>query len=334
MPRLPPTAATRNKHTDLRMPHPLFVRLAPFLPIPSANEIRELPAVCKSVWRSANPKLRTMLAWSMGIHALVIALRFIPEDTFGQWDKQAMQVVLVNAPSDANPADVTAQALAQSTLAGGGQADDGMVQSPLPNAGETRDGDALIAAQRQVQVLEREQAALLAALKSSLPAAVTSGTHRNFNPTPGMAQDNTAEAFMRQVAVLDKQVQDYNSRPRRKQLSPATKQAAFAAYYAQWSERLEKLGTENYPEAARGKSGEVVVTVSIKPNGTLLAVEVTRSSGDRALDRAALRLLQLLAPYQPFWGELKAQVDVLDITTRLIFTPAQALRAETVLPPR
>jgi protein TonB len=226
---------------------------------------------------------------------------------------------------------VKAQALAQSTLAGGGEANEGMVKSPLPDSGETGDGDALVAAQRQVQVLEQEQAALLAALKSPSTPITALGTNRNFNPTPGTAQDTTSEAFMRQVAALDKQVQDYNSRPRRKQLSPATKEAAFAAYYSQWSERLEKLGTENYPEKARGKSGEVVVTVSIKPNGRLVSAEVMRSSGDRDLDRAALRLLQQLAPYQPFWGELKDRVDILDITTRLIFTPGQTLRAETAV---
>ena len=306
-----------------------FTRIAPFLPVPTANELRALPAACAAHLRAANPTLRDMLAWSFAVHAVVIGIRFIPEDHFNQWDKQAMQVVLVNAASDANPKDVTAQALAQSTLAGGGEADEGMVKSPLPDSGDTRNGDALVAAQRQVQMLEQEQAALLAALKSPAPALTTLGTNRNFNPSPGTAQDNTTEAFMRQIAALDKQVQDYNARPRRKQLSPATKEAAFAAYYAQWSERLEKQGTENYPEKARGKAGEVVVTVSIKPNGKLASAEVMRSSGDRDLDRAALRLLQQLAPYEPFWGELKARVDILDITTRLIFTPGQALRAES-----
>lgn len=310
------------------MMHPANIKA--FVPFPTWQECKLLPTTLRHAYQNLTPRLRKTLLISGVVHLILVGLHIIPNDAFKTWDKEALEVVLVNAHSDANPNEVNAAVIAQNTLRGGGEADNDLVKSPLPHMAQTSDGDALIAAQRQVQMLERQQAELMATLKSQLQVNTQIGTNRSFNPKPGTAQDNTADAFMRQIAVLDKNVNDYNSRPKRKQISPATKEAIYATYYAQWSERLERLGTENYPARAKGRSGEVVVTVSIRPNGKLNGIEVVHISGDKNLGIAAIQLLQQLAPYQQFPKNLSERLDILDITTRLIFTPAQKITAETL----
>ena len=271
--------------------------------------------------------LQRMLILSALFHAILLAVRFVPDDILDRWDKEALMVVLVNSSSD-TPAS-QAQALANANLVGGGEADKGIAKSPLPNMGATQDGDELALLQKQVKALEKEQSNLLSALKGKTDFQAPSGSAQKVNPNEGVAQDTTATPIMREIAALDKQVQDYNARPKRKQISPATREAEFATYYALWSDRTERLGTEFYPEAARGKSAEIMVTVSVRSDGSIENIEIHNGgSGNKAIDQGALRLLKRLAPYPKFKGSLKRGVDILDITTRLVFTPGGAFTAE------
>jgi periplasmic protein TonB len=270
--------------------------------------------------------LQRMLIVSALVHAIVLAVKFVPDDMLKRWDKEALMVVLVNSESDT--AASQAQAIANANLMGGGESDSGLVKSPLPNMQAVQDGDELNFLQQQVRVLEQQQSSLLSALKGAAQFQVVSGASQKLNPLEGAALDSKSVAIMREIAALDKQVQDYNSRPKRKHISPATREAAFAAYYALWSDRTERLGTQFYPEAAKGKFAEVMVTVSVRSDGSIEEITLEQSSGSKAIDQGALRLLKRLAPYPEFKGSLKQSVDVLDITTRLVFTPAGTLSAE------
>ncbi len=281
--------------------------------------------------RLGKTHLQRMLVLSALIHGLVLVVRFVPEEVIKRWDKQALLVVLVNSSSEETPSQ--AQALANANLLGGGDDDSGIVKSPLPNMGAVQDGDELSFLQKQVMSLEKEQAALLSMLKGKSPIYAPSGSSQAFNPLSGTAALASTTPLMREVAALDKQVQDYNKRPKRKFISPATREAVFANYFAQWSDRTERLGTEYYPEAARGKSAEVMVTVSVRSDGSIEDIVLEKTSGNKAIDRGALNLLKRLAPYPAFKDALKQQVDVLDITTKLVFTPADTFTAETMIAP-
>jgi protein TonB len=270
--------------------------------------------------------LQRMLIISALIHAVVLVVKFVPDDILKRWDKEALMVILVNSDNEV-PAS-QAQALANANLIGGGDSDSGIAKSPLPNMGAVQNGDELTFLQKQVSALEKEQASLLAALKGKLDFQAPSGTSQKINPLEGTGSETSTAPLMREIAALDRQVQDYNKRPKRKQISPATREAAFAAYYALWSDRTERLGTEYYPEAAKGKSAEVMVTVSVRSDGSIEGIVLEQSSGNKAIDRGALRLLKRLAPYPQFRGALKQSVDVLDITTRLVFTPGGTFTAE------
>ena len=281
--------------------------------------------------RLGKTHLQRMLVASLVLHALVLAVRFVPNEFNKIWDKEALLVVMVNAAEEKPPTE--AQALANANLQGGGEAEAGLVSSPLPNMERSQDGDELSKLKQEVQALEQQQAALLAALKGQSNMQSPSGKPQPFNPLIGNPNASADQALMRQIASLDKQVQDYNKRPKRKQLSPATKEAAFAAYFAQWTERTEQLGNQSYPDAIKGQSAELMVTVSIRKDGSLESVSIVgKGSGKREIDRAALQLIRRLAPYPAFTANIREQIDVLDITTRLIFTPSNSFSAQVFAP--
>jgi protein TonB len=304
----------------------------PALPEKIAQPLRKTSAAMGTGYlRLGKTHLQRMLVLSVALHALVLVVRFVPDDILKRWDKEALLVVLVNSSGDEAPSE--AQALANATLRGGGESDAGMVKSPLINMGAIQDGDDLTFLQKQVSILEKEQASLLAMLKGQSNTQAPSGTAQQFNPNTGTAAQSNSAPLMREIAALDKSVEDYNKRPKRKFISPATREAAFATYFALWSDRTERLGTEFYPEAARGKFAEVTVTVSVLKDGSINDLILEKSSGDKAIDRGALRLLKRLAPYPKFKGALRQSVDVLDITTKLIFTPAGDLTAQMMTAP-
>jgi protein TonB len=117
-------------------------------------------------------------------------------------------------------------------------------------------------------------------------------------------------------AKLDIQRQAYAARPRVRRLtSVATKRAEDAAYLNSWRERIEAVGNRNYPQQARQKQifGDLRLMVALYPNGEVKEVRVLKSSGQKVLDEAAIRIVHLAAPYEPFPAEISRKVDVLEI---------------------
>ena len=101
--------------------------------------------------------------------------------------------------------------------------------------------------------------------------------------------------------------------PRERTVSVDTQEALFAGYLAAWKQRVELLGTLNFPDAARraGLTGNPVLEVAIGADGGLREIVVVRSSQQKLLDQAALRILRLAAPFEPFPEEIRRQYDVL-----------------------
>ena len=92
-----------------------------------------------------------------------------------------------------------------------------------------------------------------------------------------------------------------------------TRASEFAEYLAGWKARMERLGTLNFPTAARrqGLAGQPVLEVALAADGTLEEVRIVRTSGHPELDRAALDLVRLGSPFDPFPPQVRASYDVL-----------------------
>ena len=76
---------------------------------------------------------------------------------------------------------------------------------------------------------------------------------------------------------------------------------ARAAYLSRWQTRIETLGNRALPNTLLGgRDRRLTLAVRMAPDGTLRSARIVQSSGRRALDTAALRLVRTAAPYPPF----------------------------------
>jgi protein TonB len=106
-----------------------------------------------------------------------------------------------------------------------------------------------------------------------------------------------------------------------------TKGVVYAEYVDQWRQKIERVGTANFPDQARreGLFGNVLVTVAIKADGTVERVEIDRSSGSRVLDAAVERIVMLASPFKPFPANVRREADILHITRNWSFTRSDLL---------
>jgi periplasmic protein TonB len=108
--------------------------------------------------------------------------------------------------------------------------------------------------------------------------------------------------------------------------TPSTRQSGLAEYLDDWRRRVERIGTANYPNQLLGnlKAGRPTLEVVIRADGRLDDIVVRRSSGDKALDQAALRILRLAAPFAPLPDVIRKDYDVLRFAYEWDFSPGSS----------
>ena len=285
-----------------------------------------------------NRTLSIAVAVSLLVHGALLAVRFtMPEPSRMRPTDPGLEVILVNAKHDKKP--VKAEAVAQANLDGGGNADKGRAKSPLPNQRRVADGDSVKAAKRRVAELEQRQRQLMAQTKNKAPfAAATPDKER---PREQPSQPDSKDAFdsaanmARMEAEIAKNIEDYNKRPKKTQITTSTREVGYAMYYKTLQDRIEKIGTFNFPqENGRKLYGELVIYIPVYQDGSIYEREggprVERSSGNVSLDRAALRIVRRAAPFGRFPDNMRSvgKDDVWEVITRFKFTREEALQTE------
>ena len=132
-------------------------------------------------------------------------------------------------------------------------------------------------------------------------------------------------------ALLDKQRQEFAKRPRIRRLtSVSAKSSVDAQYLDDWRRRIERIGNIHYPiEAKRNKLyGKLRLAVSLSSNGYVKEIDILHSSGVRVLDDAAIRIVRLAEPFQPFPAELSKEVDQLEIIRTWQFISGNQLQSQ------
>ena len=104
-------------------------------------------------------------------------------------------------------------------------------------------------------------------------------------------------------------------------ISARTREHEFAAYLDAWRRKVERVGNLNYPDdaARRGLSGDLLLEVALNPDGTVEDIALRRSSGQRILDEAAVRIVHLAAPFERFPEAIAREVDILHIQRTWVF---------------
>jgi protein TonB len=113
---------------------------------------------------------------------------------------------------------------------------------------------------------------------------------------------------------------------RRVTLTPGMKDYRYSQYLEDWRRKVERIGAMNYPEEARGRFfGSLVMSVALRPDGSIDRITIVRSSGNKVLDDAAKRIVTMAAPFAPFPPDIRKETDFLDITRTWNFTRGDAL---------
>jgi protein TonB len=287
-----------------------------------------------ALWRGGP---RTPIAWALAaslvLHAIFLSVHFGLPKALKSATNQTLDVILVNSKSRNKPQH--AQALAQANLDGGGNTDENRrARTPLPPAPKTRQGNDLAEAQRRVAVLEQKQRQVLTQAART-PAVLSPAPHSEEQPTPapapprGLDLASSALAIARLEAQISTNLDEYNKRPRKKFIGARTHEYRFAQYIEDWRQKIERVGNLNYPESARGQIyGSLVITVSIKSDGSLQSVEVNRPSSHKVLDDAARRIVRLAAPFAPFPPDISKDTDILEISRTWSFTKGDKMQSE------
>jgi protein TonB len=275
------------------------------------------------------------LGLSILLHAVALSVHFkLPDIIRDKYLSPPLEVVLVNSKTRAKP--VKADMLAQANLDGGGNVDeDRRAKTPLPVLKEVEPGADAKRAARRVKELEAQQLKMMTQLQAAKnvtaaeQARPASAAEAPQPQVSGQDLATSALAIARMEAQISQQLEQYNKRPRKAFIGSRAQEYRYAQYVEDWRLKVERIGNLNYPDSARGRVyGSLVLSVSIKADGSLETVEVQRSSGYQILDRAAERIVKMASPYASFPANIKRDTDILVITRTWTFAPGDKLFGE------
>ena len=275
--------------------------------------------------------LHYALAASVAAHALLLAVRFVdPIQLERVFRDTPLEVILVNARSK-QAAPAKPQAIAQANLAGGGDAATGRATSPLPPALLQETGDAADTQVQKLSALQEQQNLLLANARAALAAMPAADPSRPASDPQSRALEDRRRQMTRLLAEIERRIAEENARPRKRFISPATREEVYALYYDGLRRRIEERGTRNFPEVAGRKLyGELTLMITVNNDGRVLATEVVRGSGTLDLDRRAMAIAQAAGPFGRFSEGMRRQADQIAVVSRFRFGRDETLQADMV----
>ena len=272
--------------------------------------------------------LQWALAVSVGVHALLLTVRFVDPERFNRvFQDTPLEVILVNAKSNERPDK--AKAIAQASLAGGGDAEKGRATSPLPSEAIARLGDAPEdQEERRLQELKEKQNQILTQVRerlANLPPPDLLATNAD---QASVERERQRQALVKLLAEIEKRINDENARPRKRYISPSTREEVYAVYYDALRRKIEDKGTSNFPEAAGRKLyGALTMVITVNYTGTVLNAEVVQSSSNTTLDRRAQAIVKSLE-FGRFNDAMRRRADQIVVVSRFRFTREAGLQTQ------
>lgn len=272
---------------------------------------------------------------SVAVHAVALMVHFVAPKAFKvEPTDPGLEVILVNAKHSSKP--LKADALAQANLDGGGNADAGRAKSPLPDMRRMETGESIQATQAYIKEMEERQKNLLTQAKKSLLSAPPVTDKNQADPTrSGADLIESSKAMARSMAEITQTIEDQNKRPKKTFLSPSTKEVGYAMYYKTFQRRVEEIGTLNFPQMNGKKMyGQLVLYIPIFMDGTIYmkdgGIRIERSSGNPALDAAAINIVRRAAPFGKFPPNMLShdRDDLWVIITTFKFTREEKMEAD------
>jgi protein TonB len=272
--------------------------------------------------------LQIALGASFAVHAVLLTVRFVDPEGFNRvFQDTPLEVILVNAKT--NERADKAQAIAQTSLAGGGEAAKGRATSPLPPSALTSMGDSAEDAQRKIDAMQEQQMMLLAQLKRQLAALPPPDPKQPTTTPEAQAREEKRRQLIKLLAEIEKRINEENARPKKRYISPATREEVYAVYYDSLRRKIEDKGTQNFPQLAGNKLyGELTMIVTVNFDGRVLETEVVESSGNIALDKRAQAIARSAGPFGRFNDAMRRRADQIVVVSRFKFTRDEVLETK------
>jgi periplasmic protein TonB len=278
-------------------------------------------------WRDLSTLQWALLA-STVFHGTLLTVHFVSPQTLTRAFRDTpLDVILVNSRTNEKPE--LAQAIAQASLAGGGEADKGRATSPLPTSATVQQGDSADEARKRIDQMQQEQQQLLAQIRRDI-AALPPPDPRRDNGTPlEREQEERRKQLLRLLAEIEKRINEENVRPKKRYISPATREEVYAIYYDALRRKVEERGTRDFPESAGKKLyGELTMNVTVDANGRVVEAEIVRPSQSALLDRQAVAIVRAASPFGSFSSAMRSQADQIVVTSRFRFTREDGLETQ------
>lgn len=239
-----------------------------------------------------------------------------------------LDVTLVTHFSSEAPDE--ADFLAQQNQQASGTREEAMIPtSPTPESRANLNGEQGQVPHQPMQFVGGETQTEILVTQASTETSVNSSETRAQVPYAS----NTTSASARQslLARLDMLQQEYARRPKIGALtSVAAKAREDAEYQSHLQQRVIEVGNQNYPRESveNGIFGSLRMKLTVLPDGTLESTEITESSGYAVLDRSAVRIARLSAPFEPFSRELESKYDKIVFIRTWQFLPGGLLTTD------
>ena len=273
--------------------------------------------------------LQIALGVSLTFHAALLMVRFVDPERFNRvFQDTPLEVILVNAKT--NEAPTRAQAIAQANMAGGGDVERGRASSPLPPALVNMSGDDQTKDnERQLSNMQEQQAMILAEVKSAITAIPPPDPKQLSTNAERVEREQKRRELVKLLAEIERRINMENARPKKRYVSPATREAVYAVYYDHLRRAIEDKGTQNFPQQGGQKLyGELTMIVTVNFDGRVLDTEVVQSSGIPVLDRRAQAIARGAGPYGKFNAEMHRQADQIAVVSRFKFTRDDTLETK------
>ncbi|WP_232297846.1 energy transducer TonB [Nitrosospira sp. NpAV] len=275
---------------------------------------------------------------SVILHAIVLfGISFkLPYPEIGK-TAAPLEVVLVNGKSVSKPRNEST--LARANLNSGGNAGNSRhAKSPPPLSPEHNDATDTATASENMEQLEQETEKPTEgnhdqdAYQADLPSEQSEQNRSGLAGLKGSDLVQRSLEIARLEAQTARDYEAYQRRPKRRFVGARTQEYRFARYIEDWRLKVERIGNMNYPEAARREKlyGNLQLTVGIKSDGSLESLEINRSSGEKILDEAAIRIVKLAGQngFAPFPPDVSRDTDILHITRIWSFTRSDGLTSQ------
>lgn len=271
--------------------------------------------------------LQIALGISVTVHAALLTVRFVDPEGFNRvFQDTPLEVILVNAKSDERPDQ--AKAIAQASLAGGGEAATGRATSPLPPNTQVRLGDTTEEDEQRIEALKKRQNQILAQVRQQL-ASMPPPDLDTLSTNPAVIErERKRQALIKILAEIEKRINEENARPKKRYISPATREEVYAIYYDALRRKIEDRGTSNFPEAGGRKLyGELTMIITVNHNGKVLNTEVVQSSNNATLDRRAQAIVRGLE-FDRFSDAMRRRADQIVVVSRFRFMRDETLKTQ------